>query len=415
MLPKETRGDRLTFRASLHYGNENSLKGKNAAADLLPQLMLRGTKEVEFQEFNDRLDELKASLSISGDVGTLNVSIQTERENLLEVLDLMKQALREPKLAESEFEIIRQAAITNVESGRSEPGQLATIELSRRLDPRPNDDVRYTPTIDESIERYKNVSIDDVRSLHTDFLNGEHGEIVVIGDFDAAATKEKLNSVFAGWKSDQPYKRIENPANPEAMAGRFDINTPDKANAFYLAAITAPISDADADYEALLIGNYIMGGGPLSSRIADRVRKKDGLSYTARSSFSADALDDRAIFNIFCISNPMNTERVVETVKEEVDKMLASGVTVDELNRAKESYLENRQGGRAEDRRLAAVLLENLQAGRDMKFHKFSDEKIETLSKDRVDAALKKLVDPSKMIIVTAGDFSKKDEESDDK
>ena len=167
------------------------------------------------------------------------------------------------------------------------------------------------------------------------------------------------------------------------------------------------IGQGHPDYEAMLIGNYIMGGGPLSSRIADRVRKQDGLSYTAATQFRGDLQDPRGQYMMFCISNPKNTEKVVTTVREEVDRMLSSGVTGEELNKAKESFLTNRQGGRSRDGRLAGELLQNLRTGRTMDFQKASDEKISILSKEQVDAVLKKVIDPERLLIVTAGDFSK--------
>jgi zinc protease len=407
LLEKENRGDEVILQAALHYGDENSLKGRHAAADILPQLMTRGTKQLSFQEFRDRLDELKATLGIGGGIGSLSINIQTKRENLDEVLDLLKQALREPSLNEKEFEVLRGKQKTQIESGMSEPTALAFVEFSRKLDPHPADDVRYSPTMKENLERVEKVTLDDVKSLYQDFIGGEHGEIAVVGDFDDEAILEKLNSVFADWKTDQPYARIEEPANPKAASGRFSIDTPDKANAAYIAGLSVPVRDDDADYEAMLVGNYIMGGGPLSSRIADRVRKKDGLSYTAMTRFQADSEDERGMYMMFCISNPTNTEKVVETVAEEVDRMLSSGVTGEELDKAKESYLNNRKGKRAKDRTLAGQLLSNLKTGRTMDFQANSDQKIESLSKDRVDQALKRLIQPDKMVIVTAGDFSK--------
>ena len=69
--------------------------------------------------------------------------------------------------------------------------------------------------------------------------------------------------------------------------------TPDKENAIYLAGLSVPIKDDNPDYPALLVGNFILGGGGLSSRIADRLRQKGGLSYTAMSMFAASPLDPR--------------------------------------------------------------------------------------------------------------------------
>ena len=353
------------------------------------------------------MDELKATLSIRGEIGGLTISLQTERDNLIPALDVLRQALREPTLAESEMEVIRSRMKTEIESGLSKPTILAFKEFSRKLDPQPADDVRYTPTMKEELKRIEAVNIRDVSSLYQDFIGGEHGEIAVVGDFDEEATLAKLNEVFTGWKSKQPYKRIEEPANTSVQGGRINIDTPDKANAVYIAGVMSEIGDDHPDYEAMIIGNYIMGGGPLSSRIADRVRKQDGLSYTAMTRFSGDSEDDRGTYMMFCISNPTNTEKVVSTVREEVDRMIASGVTGEELSKAKESYLTNRKGGRANDGRIASELLTNLKTGRTMEFQQASDEKIATLSKEQVDATLKKVIDPERLVIITAGDFSK--------
>ena len=123
--------------------------------------------------------------------------------------------------------------------------------------------------------------------------------------------------------------------------------------------------------------------------------------------FNADSEDDRGLYLTFCISNPVNTEKVVSTVQEEVDRMLESGVTGDELDRAKESYLNNRQGSRARESNIASELLSNLRNNRTMAFQQSSDERIAGLSKEQVDAALRKVIDPKRMVIITAGDFSK--------
>ncbi len=415
LLPKKTRGERVQLSATLHYGDAESLKGKVAASDLLPKLMTRGTKSLDFQKFRDRLDELKATMSFGGSTGDLSINIQTERKYVGEVLDLLNQALRQPALDNEEFEVIKRQSLTQMESMKSMPMMLAMTEFGRKIDPHSKDDVRYTPTIVENLERIGNVTVEDVKSIYDEFLNGQYGEVAIVGDFDSAEALSKLNSIFSNWKSSKAYTRISSHANTDVKGERITINTPDKKNAVYIAGVTAPVRDDDPDYEALLIGNYIMGGGPLSSRLADRVRKKEGLSYTAMSRFNADSIDERGMYMMFMISNPANTERVVETVAEEVDRMLDSGVTGEELDNAKESYLKNRRGSRANDARLAGLLLSNLETGRSLDFQQASDEKIETLSKDQVDSALKKMIDLERLLIVTAGDFESVQKDSDDK
>ncbi len=277
---------------------------------MLPQLLSRGTKNLSFQEYRDRLDELKRPfLLVEGSALSASASNRTRQPE--RGFGLLRQALREPLLTEKEFEVIQNQMTTQVESGLSEPTALAFTEFSRRLDPQPKDDVRYTPTIEENLEQIKTVNNQDVVSLYQDFLNGQHGEVAVVGDFGPDDTLKKLNEVFDGWKSEMPYQRIEEPANVTVKGERVNIDTPDKANAVYIAGVMTKMRDDDPDYEAMLIGNYIMGGGPLSSRIADRVRKQDGLSYTAATQFQADSEDQRGMYMMFCISNPQTRTKSV--------------------------------------------------------------------------------------------------------
>ena len=48
----------------------------------------------------------------------------------------------------------------------------------------PSDDVRYVPTLDEQLERTQEALLDQVRTLYRDYLGADHGELVVVGDFE---------------------------------------------------------------------------------------------------------------------------------------------------------------------------------------------------------------------------------------
>lgn len=404
-LSKKTRGEKVFVSGKLHFGSPESLSSKIEACELMGSLMTKGTETIAYQEFRDKLNELGATLSISSEVGGLSFSIEAKNETLGDALALLKSALREPKFAEEEFEVARRQNITRVEAGLSEPNALAGTLFSRKLSPYEKTDARYAATLPEQIESLKALTIDDIKGIYSQ-VSGEHGEVAIVGDFEPESAKETLAAIFADWKSETPYVRIEEPAVDGIKGERLDIETPDKANAVYLAGFVKPMKDSDDDYEALLVGNYVLGGGPLSSRLADRVRKKEGLSYTVGSQYRADTFDDQAVFTIFAISNPQNTEKVATTIIEEIARLLNEGIEEEEFNKAKESYLTNRKGGRADDRRLARTMRKNLQAGRTMAFYGESDQQMESLTKEQVETALKKFVEVDKLVIITAGDFA---------
>jgi zinc protease len=419
-LPKKTRGESVQVRLTVHYGTPENLKGLTDAASFLQPLMSRETKTLNRQQIQDALDKNFARLGGGGgmgrgrrgggggggpSLGSVSFSVQTRRANLAAVLEILRQILREPTLPASDFEVMKNERIAALEQGRSDPTSLGTNRLQRLMSHYTSDDVRYVPTIDEHIDRLKKASIEQVQSLYHDYLGAEHGELVIVGDFEPSEIMPILAKTFDGWKAEKPYARIERAYQADLKPERVTIVTPDKENAVYLAALSVPIKDDNPDYPALLVGNFILGGSGLSSRITDRLRQKDGLSYGARSSLAASPLDPRAELLINAIYNPMNVAKVVSDVDEELERLLRDGVTTAELEAAKNGYLEQQQNQRTNDMATTAALAENLFVGRTMQFQADQEQKIKELTPEAVNAALRKYVDPKRFSVVTAGDF----------
>ena len=101
------------------------------------------------------------------------------------------------------------------------------------------------------------------------------------------------------------------------------------------------MKDDDPDYPAMVMGNFVLGGGSLSSRLGDRVRQKEGLSYGVGSFMGADSFDPRSSLTIFAICNPANAPKVVKVIREELDRLLKDGITAEELDRGQEAAICN--------------------------------------------------------------------------
>ena len=251
------------------------------------------------------------------------------------------------------------------------------------------------------------VTVEQVRALYRDYIGSASGELAIVGDFDPDVCLPVLRATLSGWKAPQPYARIQRPVTRAPAGADFKINTPDKANAVYAAGLVWALQDEHPDYPALVMGNFILGGGSLSSRLGDRVRQKEGLSYGVGSSFTASALEPRASFTATAISNPQNVEKVVRVIREEIDRLLRDGVTPDELARAKTGYLQQLAVSRANDAALVGMLTGQLHEGRTMAYYAAQEERIQQLTPDQVTAALRRHIDPRQLVIVTAGDFEK--------
>lgn len=421
-LPKKTRGEMVDVRLNLRFGNEESLTGKTAALAVLGDdmrggkgLLARGTAKRTHQEFTDALDKLGARASFSVQAGLLSVSVKVKKENLSATMKLVGEALREPGFSEKEFTLLKNERLEALAADKTEPTMMAARTLQKKLADYPKDNIRYVPSTEESIERLKAVTVEQVKALYTEQLGAQFGELVAVGDFDPQALSKDVSAILVGWSTKVPYKRIERPAKPVAKGETITINTPDKANAVYFAGITFPMTDSDPEYAAMQIGNYLLGGAPLASRLSNRVRGEKGLSYGIGSGFNADTKDKSGGIQIFAITNPANMDKVDSTITEEVGKFLKEGVSLEELQAGKKAFIDSMKVQRADDGSLATQLANGLFLGRKFDYYSELEQKIENLNPSAIQDAYKKLLDPKRLIIIHAGDFQKKDEKKEEK
>ncbi len=405
-LSKETRADAVQARLSLRYGSSATLKNKRMAATFTGMMLNKGTKSMTRQELEDKLVELKASVRIGGGAEGAYAIIETERDQLSAVIALVSEMMQEPSFPAEEFETIRQEELASLEQNRSEPQAIAITELNRRMSNYDKSDPRYTMNFDEEVAAINALTLDEVKAFYKEFYGATDATIAVVGDFDEAAVTQTLEENFANWESPTRYERLKDEFfQPKKQNVEFE--TPDKANAWFLAGQTMPISTSHADYPAVLMGNYMLGGGALKSRLADRIRQQDGLSYGVGSFFNADDQDQTATLGGYAFFAPENVAAVEKAFFEEIEKVLAAGYTDEELVAAKSGWMQKQQVTRAQDGSLAGALNENLFLKRNMEWDADLEAKVMALSIEEINAAMKKYLDPEKMVVIKVGDFAK--------
>ncbi len=405
LLPKRTRGATVVARLRLQFGDERSLTGRATAGDLAGSMLMRGTSKHTRQEIQDELDRLKAQGGISADATLGTGQFQTVRASLPELLRLMAEIVREPSFPTDEFAVLKNERLTSLEAQRSDPFARAQIALSRHNDPWPKGHPRYTPTVEEAIEAIQSATLEDAQAFYRDFYGPQAGNLVVVGDFDPTEIRRVIEESFGDWKSPHPYTRIATPFR-DVPAGAIVIETPDKANAIFLAQQNLALRDTDPDYPALTLAGYMIGGGVLNSRLARRIRVKDGLSYGVGGGISGHPTDPAGQFTTFAIYAPENADRLEADFREEIQKVLDDGFTEDEVATAKQGWLESRRLSRAQDPSLAGQISSELYFDRTLMFDKKLEERVRALTVAEINDAVRRWIDPSKITIVKAGDFA---------
>ncbi len=399
LLPKKTRGETVNVALNLHWGDEKTLFGKKHLASFAGNLLATGTSKFSRAQLTDEFSKLK----ISGGL----YSFQTTRTNLPAALALIAHVVREANFPEAEFRQGRERALVALEARRNEPASVANSALAQHFNRYPKGDFRAAESLDESLASIKALKLDDIKAYHQQYYGASKGELSIVGDFDVESTRQAIEKTFSGWHSAMPYARLVS-RREIIPAIRQQFNTPDKENGYYTSRMNLVLREDDDDFPALRMANYIFGGGAgLNSRLMERLRQKDGLSYGGSSSLSAGEIDPDGSFGISAIAAPHNLARLEAAVSEELHRARKDGFTAEELARAKSGLLQQRLQGRTTDGSVAGGWNANLYLARSWAWTQAMDDKLNALTLAQVNAAFRKYIDPDQMSVFIAGDETK--------
>jgi zinc protease len=398
LLPKKNRGETVSVDLRQHYGDERNLFGKGAIPGLTSAMLMRGTTRYDRVQLADAFDKLKISGSLT--------HFQTTRENLPEALKLVAHVLREPGFPAAEFEQLRQQMLVSLDASRSEPSDLASRALSEHFDLYPKGDIRHETTLEEDIADVKTAKLDELKAFHRDFYGTVPSEMAIVGDFDPKTVVPLVDELFGAWTAPMHVAPVLR-KHADVAPMHKTLNTPDKENGFYTARVNLDLNVEDPDYPALMLADYIFGGGGLKSRLMDRIRQKEGLSYGGGSSLSAGDMDRAGSFTISAIAAPQNLAKVDTAVHEELARVVKDGFTAAELAGAKSGLMQQRIQNRAEDGTLAAGWTSYLYRGRTYEWSADFEKRMMAVTLPQLNAAFRKVIDPAKLSVVMAGDQSK--------
>jgi len=407
ILGKQTRGHVVRARLTLRFGTEADFTGTGArtAMSVFDEMLQRGTKQHTFQQLKDQWDALDAQVGFASQPGTLDVNIQTTRENLGAVLALVDEVLRQPTFPQDQFDIVVKESLTALDDQKSDPQAQAFVTMRRTVSPYPTSHPLYLPTTEEEIAGLKALKLADVKKL-AGMLGASTATMTILGDVDTAAIKPWIEKAWGSWKSPRPWKRIERKYTATTGSEQA-LDFPDKANAVIAVAHAVDMKDDDVDAPVMAVANYTLGGGGFVSRLLTRLRQKDGLSYGAGSGLQLVPLDAAGGFFAFAALNPENAKKGMTATMEEITKLVSAGITADELSGAKQGILSGFERNLSNDGFVLGLLQDGLYLDRKLDFWVKRNATISGLTIEQVNTAIKRHLKPESLVKITAGDKKK--------
>jgi zinc protease len=406
LLNKPVKGDKIHATIIFRIGDEKSLWNKNIIPDLTAAMLKTGTTTRSKKEINDQLDKLKSSISFNkSGGGAFSASVTTDKENCMATFDLLADMVLHPAFDSNEFSKLLIDMGAELDENRSNPQYVASSKFEEVMSPYPKGHPLCPVTPDEEAAALKGAKLADVRAFYSEFYGADHACVSVAGTIDGGAIKGMLEKSFSGFKSKQSYTEIEQKYF-DVKGGTQSIVIPDKKNATLYGGINIALKESDPDYVALDIANEMLGGGAfISSRVANRLRENEGMSYGAGTFVNASYQYPVCTWGVYAIFNPMYKNRLDSAFRDEVNKALKGGFTADELKKCVTAWLGTRKTLLGVDQYLVFHMANYLELGKDLDFDTDYESKAKGLTVEQVNGVLRKYIDPGKMVLIYAGTF----------
>ena len=406
-LRKQTRGNTVVLQLQLRWGERNATFARNGTG-LVGALMDEGSAGYTKQQLQDALIKLRANLNISsGDQGA-TLTLSAERDSLLPALRIAADVLRRPLLPLEAFEREKKANLASIEASRQEPGVLrqeATRGHFNRARGVSLGHPDYLMGVDEQIANLKLTTLADVKRFYADYWSANEAQVSVVGALPDGLAVE-VDRLLGDWKQPAAPKFVRHlPQHVAIPPARFDAIARDKANAIVRLQQPFELSSRDPDHAALLVAVQIFGAGGLESRLNERVRQKEGLTYGIGAALDSDHWGRAGGLGIEGSFEPSKRDRVIAVVLEEVRRMSKQGITPVELARAKKDILEGRKQGRSNTGALTGALATLAERGETWAATQARDDAVAAVTVEQANAAWRKHVRPDGFVISTAGDF----------
>ena len=188
----------------------------------------------------------------------------------------------------------------------------------------------YERPAEGTIETLKAVTAEDLQNYRKRIFARDNLAIGVVGAISAKELKPVLDKIFGGLSQTAELKNVPDLVVKTGDQVAIEFDTPQTNIRMALPGITRD----DPDFYAGYLVNYILGGGSFASRLYEEVREKRGLAYGVYSYLGT--YDKAGIVGAGTATSAVNTQKAVDLILAEIERMANEGPTEEELKKAKD-------------------------------------------------------------------------------
>ncbi len=370
---------------------------KTGVSNLMASLITKGTKNKTPEALENAIESLGANIYAYATSENIVIAGYTLSKHFDATMDLVTEILLEPRWDETEFELLKQSTISNIQRQQAIPNSIAYSQFAKLLYGEDNI-LAYNSSGTES--SVKSISISDLENYYNTNLTPKLTKIHVVGAISEANVVKALSKIDSTWEpKDVAIPELAMPLYPEKSTVYF-YDVPGAKQSVIRFGYPA-LKATHKDYYPASVMNYRLGGGSFASQLTQELRESKGYTYGIRSRFDGSANKGEFVISSGVRSNvTYESAALVKEILEnygvnynEEDLEVTKGFTIKSTARAFET--------------LGAKLnmLTNISNyGYNDNYAKQQEELVKSLTIEDVKLLVEKYIKPNQMIYLIVGD-----------
>jgi zinc protease len=374
-------------------GSSLEAPDKRGVVNLMTATLEEGAGTLDSKGFAEARDALAANISFDSGADSVGVSAKFLTENRDQVIDLLREALVNPRFDQDAVDRVKEQVLSNLRANEKDPGTIA----SERFDALAFGDHPYGSTGDGTIATVTALTRDDVLAAHKGALARDRVYVAAAGDI----TAEELGKLLDRLLGDLPATGAPQPGAAEwkLPPGVTVVDFPTPQSTVFFGELGIPRDDPD--FFPAFVLNEVIGGGRFTARLMTEVREKRGLTYGIGTYLVTMEHADM-LLGQFSASNDKVAE-AIKVVKDQWGKIVTEGVTPEELEATK-TYLTGSYPLRFDGNGPIASILVGMQMdGMPIDYATTRNARIEAVTMEDIKRVAARLIRPEALQFVVVG------------
>ncbi|MBS0502277.1 MAG: insulinase family protein [Proteobacteria bacterium] len=386
---------------SFDAGNAADPADKLGLQALTLSLLDEGTSKLNSTQIAEAQERLGANITLGTSMDRTSISLFALSANLRPSLDLLADVIRNPAFAPAEVERLRKQQLVSIVSEMTQPGGLAQRNLNPILFGAAHPYGR-PPSGSGDAAVVEQLKRDDLVAFHQAWIRPDKATIFVVSDKPLADVRGILDAEFGDWKgTGAPGAKAFKAAIPQARPRIVLVDRPDSPQSLIYAGEITPLNGRE-EMIPYIAANDVLGGNFLS-RLNMDLRETRGWSYGVNGNFR------RMLEGVpYVISAPVQADQTGASIKALRDDMQAflttKGITREEQERTINGFVRELPGSFETSGDVLGGMQNNVLYGRPDNYYDTVASRYRALTAPQMDAAIRKAVDPSKLVWIVVGD-----------